>query len=233
MISPIAFFEGLVQERGLPSELTVIVPEYDQVTGRFREPRFAEACAAIAQGALRLLIVTVFERSYLADRQLAFSEILDQSFTRVVELPVTESELRIAFETTHALPAASSEIRAHFKKCYIRGWLVGFEKDISHKLKSPRASLGCLLGSSEPDARPQVGDATKASLRRVLEGLEQYRRDIEPIDLAITGLLGKARDILEAALNDKDARETAGRLAGVDRIFSALRKEIISIGANG
>jgi hypothetical protein len=167
-----------------------------------------------------LLVVTVFERSYLS--RLPFSEILDQSFTYVVELPVSKNELREAVESLYALPAASPKDRAYFKMSYVEEWLSRFEQDIAHRLKSAWASLGVLLGSSEPDERPQIGLNTKASLRRGLEGLEQYRCEIEPVDLAITSNLGEAREILEAALSDGDAHETSRRLERLDQIFSAL-----------
>lgn len=220
MIQPNVCFKELIQKIGLSPELPLIVPEFDEVQKRFREPRLTGACAAIAQGALRLLVVTVFERSYLS--RLTFSEVLDQPFTCVVELPVSESELREAVESLYALPAASPKDRAYFKTSYVEDWVLRFEQDIAHRLKSARASLGVLVASSEPDERPQIGLNTKASLRRGLEGLEQYRCEIEPVDLAIASKLGEAREVLEAALSDGDARKTARWLERLDQIFFAL-----------
>ena len=223
MISPIAPFERFVQEACLSSQVTLIVPEFDQAAERFREPGLCDAYVAIIQGAQRLLIVTVFERSYLA--RLPFSEVLELPFTRVVEMPVSGDELREACASMHTLPHATMEDRERFKKCYVDDWLDRMERDIQHRLKTARASLGALLVSAEPDETPAIGVHTNDSLRRGMEGLERFRLEVLPIDPMLARRVVSARRILSKALACGDARKAARRLAQLDQALGGLIKK--------
>lgn len=223
MIPPIASFERFLQEVGLSSVNTLIVPEYDRAATRFREPGLYDACVAIVQGTGRLLIVTVFERSYLA--RLPLSEVLEQPFTRVVEMPVSDGELREACASVRALPHATMEDRERFKKRYVDDWLARLQRDIQHRLKSARASLGALLVSAEPDEAPAIGVHTNESLRRGLEGLERFRIEVMPIDPMLAIHAARGQEILREALDCRDAREVTRRLAQLDQALGELRKK--------
>ena len=223
MLSPEASLRETARKLGRSPGFVPIVPEFDMVEGRYREPQLRDACLALVRGAERLLIVTVFERRVLL--RLPFAEILGQSFTQVVEMPVSGNELQAAFESMGVVPPATIEDRERFRRQLIGEWFGRLKNDIDHRLKSPRASLGALLASWDLDEAPKMGVHTTDSLTRGLAGLERYALEVEPIDAMLANRVEMGRTILKEALAYGDARQTARQLDQLDQVLGDMLEE--------
>lgn len=208
----------------------IVVPEIDALSRRFRQPQLREACGEIVCGAARLVIVSVFKRSDLA--RLNFSVILVEPFVQVVELPVSADDMTQTLKEVASMPSVSSEDRSRYARLVLAEWVERLSREVGHRLKSTRASLGASLSGAEPGENPALGPKARDAISRACDALRCHGEEIVRNFPAVAKRVEAMDALLKNAHEQSEARTAAAKLAAWDSAIVELKKQVEELAFN-
>jgi hypothetical protein len=207
------------------NDVRIIVPEYSDLCGGFSTPDLLPAAAAIATGAKRMLLVTVWPVTGLTGRD--FSELLAEPFVACTD-PLTAASQERLGQLALGLKPATDIDRSRYHNMVLSHWLRSLRRDVQHPLRSTHLGVGALasqVDSGRIDSAP-ISEAQLASVkaaRRVLDQCVDNLR-VHLGAVAVPDAVVRAGSLLDLVIDSQTAVHAFDRLNEVHALLDSAQQ---------